>query len=86
MAYKDLRAFLARLEDVGYLARVKTEVSLRYEIGAICRKSLDANGPALLFERPGGYSVPLVTNCLGTRQRFALALETTLDRLQRDSL
>lgn len=86
MAYKDLRAFLARLEEEGHLARVRVEVDLRYEVGAICRKVLDAQGPALLFERPGGYSVPLVTNLLGTRQRYALGLETTPHRLHQEWL
>lgn len=84
MAYKDFRAFLAKLEETGHLVRVKAEVDLRYEIGAVCRKVLNANGPALLFERPGGYSVPLVTNCLATRPRYAVALETTPDMLHRE--
>ncbi len=84
MAYKDLRAFLARLEDEGHLARVKVDVDLKYEIGAVCRKVLDSSGPALFFERPGGYSVPLVTNSLGTRRRYALALHTTPDKVHQE--
>ncbi len=86
MAYRDFREFVSRLEAEGQLARVKVEVGLEYEIGAICRKVLDASGPALLFERPGGYSVPLVTNSLGTRQRYALGLETTPDKLHQEWL
>lgn len=84
MAYRDFREYLARLEQTGQLARVRAEVDLQYEIGAICRRVLDADGPALLFERPGGYSVPLVTNILGTRERYAMALETTVDCLDRE--
>lgn len=84
MAYRDLRQFLARLEETGHLVRVKAEVDLKYEIGAICRRVVDVDGPALLFERPGGYSVPLVTNILGSRERYALALETTSNDLAQE--
>lgn len=76
MAYRDLRAFLARLEGEGELARVKVEVDPRYEVGAICRKVLDARGPALLFEKPGESPFSLATDLLATRRRYALALET----------
>ncbi len=84
MAYKDLRAFLTRLEQEDHLARVQVEVDTRYEVGAICRKVLNAFGPALFFERPKGHSIPLVTNILATRERYALALETTPDRLHEE--
>ncbi len=84
MPYKDLRAFLARLEQEGHLARVQVEVDTRFEVGAICRKVLNAFGPALLFERPKGHSIPLLTNALGTRERYALALETTTDKLHEE--
>jgi UbiD family decarboxylase len=76
MAYHDLRAFLERLEEEGELARVKVEVDPQYEIGAICRRVLDARGPALLFEKPGKSPFPLATDLLATRRRYAMALET----------
>lgn len=81
MPYRDLREFMARIEEHGHLARVNTKVNLRYEIGAICRKTLNASGPALLFERPGGSTVPLLTNALATRDRYALAMEAPRDKL-----
>ena len=76
MAYRDLRQFLARLESEGELARIKTRVELEYEVGAICRKVLDARGPGLLFEQAGDSAFPLATDLLATRRRLALSLET----------
>lgn len=81
MSYRDLREFLARLEAEGELARVKARVGLEYEVGAVCRKVLDARGPALLFERPGDSAFPLATDLLATRRRVALALETEPSKL-----
>ncbi|MCL5959582.1 MAG: UbiD family decarboxylase [Chloroflexi bacterium] len=74
MPFNDLREFLNVLEREGELARVPVEVALDFEVGAVCRKTLDRNGPALLFERPGSYSTPLAVNAMGTRRRYALAL------------
>ena len=81
MRFDDLRQFLRLLENRGQLARVSAPVSLEYELGAICRKVLDRRGPALLFESIRGSSVPVVANVLGTRERYALALGTTPERL-----
>lgn len=81
MAYADLRQFLSRLEAEGELARVTTRVDLQYEVGAVCRKVLDARGPALLFQKAGDSSHPLATDLVATRRRMALALETEPSRL-----
>jgi UbiD family decarboxylase len=55
--FKDLRGFLAQLEDLGELKRVQDPVSVRYDIAAGIRKTSDIEGPALLFanvkEYPG---------------------------------
>lgn len=67
----DLRAFLQLLEAKGQLRRVKVEVDPRFEIGAICRKLQDENGPAVLFERVKGSRIPLVSNLLSNRERIA---------------
>src|SRR3990172_12596694 len=75
MAYVDLRDFLRRLEKEGELARVQVEVEKDHEIAAICRKVNEAGGPALLFEKIKGYSVPLACNLVGTKKRFAMSLE-----------
>jgi UbiD family decarboxylase len=71
----DLRSFIGRLEEEGELARVKTEVDWKYELGGIALKSL---GPpakkALLFENIKGYQTPLFTNGLLTVKRLAIGL------------
>ena len=84
MAYQNLREFISRLEAEGELARVKTQVDLKYEVGAICRKVLDARGPALFFERAGDSAFPLATDLLGSRRRLALALETEPSKVVAD--
>lgn len=55
MGYLDLRHWLNRLEEAGQLAHVTAEVDWRDEIPAITRKSLNAMGPALLFENIKDY-------------------------------
>jgi len=74
MAYSGLREFLDLLEAEGELARVRVPVDLNQELGAVCVKSLRNYGPALLFERPGESDIPMLTNLLATRRRYALAM------------
>ncbi len=81
MPYSGLRDFLECLEAEGEVAHVTVPVALEHEIGAICFKTLRARGPALVFERPGGYDVPLAVNLLANRKRYALAIEADPERL-----
>ena len=74
MKYHDLRDFLAKLEARGELRRIGAEVSPRLEMTEICDRTLRAGGPALLFERPAGFDVPVLGNLFGTPERVALAL------------
>jgi 4-hydroxy-3-polyprenylbenzoate decarboxylase len=74
MKYADLRDFLAQLEKRGLLKRVAAEVDLRLEMTEICDRVLKAGGPALLFEKPRGHSIPVVGNLFGTPQRVALGM------------
>jgi 4-hydroxy-3-polyprenylbenzoate decarboxylase len=75
LAYRDLRDFLHTLEKKGELKRVSTEVDPILEITEISDRVVKAGGPALLFERPKGSRIPVVTNLVGTEQRMNLALE-----------
>ena len=75
MAYRDLRDFLAKLEKEGELARIGVEVDPVLEITEITDRVTKSAGPALLFERPKGSRVPVVTNLLGSERRMNLALE-----------
>lgn len=75
MAYRDLRDFLKKLEKKDELVRVSAEVDPILEITEITDRTVKAGGPALLFERPKGSKIPLVTNLVGTERRMNLALE-----------
>ena len=74
MPFADLQAFLAHLESIGQLQRVRVEVDPVLEAGEIAQRVLRAGGPALLFERPKGASMPLVMNIFGTMDRVRAAL------------
>ena len=75
MAYRDLRDFLRTLEKKGELKRISEEVDPILEITEITDRTVKAAGPALLFEKPRGSRVPVVTNLVGTERRMNLALE-----------
>ena len=74
MAYRDLREFMAQLEQLGELVRVTQAVSPHLEMTALCDRSLRAGGPALLFENPTGNSIPVLGNLFGSTRRVALGM------------
>ena len=74
MNYKDLRDFVQQLEDMGELKRIKTPVSPNLEMTEVCDRTLRAGGPALLFENPTGFSMPVLGNLFGTPKRVALGM------------
>jgi 4-hydroxy-3-polyprenylbenzoate decarboxylase len=74
MKYRDLRDFLAQLEARGELKRITAAVDPRLEMTEICDRVLKAGGPALLFERPTGYAMPVLGNLFGTVRRVALGM------------
>ena len=72
--YRDLRDFMAQLEAAGELRRIAAPVSPHLEMTALADRVLRAGGPALLFENPSGYRLPVLANLFGTPQRVARAL------------
>lgn len=80
MPYHDMREFLARLEQVGQLKKVKASVDKDWEISTVMRKCIFDNPkesrPALLFEKIKGYSSTVAVGALLTRTKYAIALET----------
>ena len=74
MKYKDLRDFIAFLEQRGELIRIDTEVDPNLEMTEICDRTLRAGGPALLFENPKGFNTPVLANLFGTETRVALGM------------
>jgi len=76
MGYRNLQAFIARLEQLGELKRVVAPVSPRLEITEITDRVCKQGGPALLFEQVPGYGMPVLMNAFGSMRRMCLALET----------
>ncbi|MGE5640445.1 MAG: 4-hydroxy-3-polyprenylbenzoate decarboxylase [Clostridia bacterium] len=74
MSYADLREFMSQLEARGELKRVAREVSPRLEMTEICDRLLQAGGPAVLFERPAGHTMPVLGNLFGSVRRIAAAM------------
>ena len=74
MNYSDLRDFIAQLEKLGELKRIMVEVDPVLEMTEIADRVLRAGGPALLFENPKGYSIPVLANLFGTPRRVALGM------------
>jgi 4-hydroxy-3-polyprenylbenzoate decarboxylase len=74
MQYKDLRDFISQLENQGELRRVNVSVSPKLEMTEICDRVLKAGGPAILFENPTEYSMPVLGNLFGTPRRVALGM------------
>ena len=74
MRFKDLREFIAFLEERGELRRIKTAVSRDLEIAEVADRAVKSGGPALLFEKVEGYEIPVLINLFGTHQRVAWAL------------
>ena len=74
MKSADLRDFIALLEQRGELVRISQEVDPYLEMTEISDRTLRAKGPALLFENPKGYKVPVLCNLFGTPDRVALGM------------
>lgn len=74
MKYTDLRDFIDYLEKRGELVRITQEVDPYLEMTEISDRTLRAKGPALLFENPKGYSVPVLCNLFGTPDRVAMGM------------
>ena len=74
MHYKDLRDFIKQLEKQGELKRITIPVDPYLEMTEICDRTLKQGGPALLFENPTGYNIPVLANLFGTPRRVAMGM------------
>ena len=86
MPFSSLRDFIDRLEADGQLVRVTERVSTDREITEIHRRTLEAGGPAILFEnvvKEDGTpsAMPVLVNLFGTVERVARGV--TLDGKER---
>ncbi len=85
--YSDLNDFLADLERRKLLARVAEPVNPHLEVAAVIDRACKSpgGGPALLFEKPSGFDIPVAANVYGSMERMCLALGVkTLDDLARE--
>ncbi|MDO9240149.1 MAG: UbiD family decarboxylase, partial [Methylicorpusculum sp.] len=74
MKYHDLRDFIRQLEKQGELKRIQYPADPVLEITEICSRTLEQQGPALLFENPKGHTIPLLGNLFGTPHRVAMGM------------
>src|SRR5437899_558785 len=85
--YRDLNDFLDALDKERELARVAEPVSPDLEICAVTDtvSKSPGGGPALLFEKPTDYDMPVAINLYGSMKRICMALGVrTLDDLARE--
>src|SRR5680860_1739107 len=74
MAFKDLREFLAVLDEMGQYKELEAQPETGYEVAAIgWELSSRGGGPAIKFNVKG-YEIPTVANALGTLERNCVAL------------
>lgn len=74
MKYKDLREFINILEDQHDLKKISLPIDPNLEMTEISHRTLQFGGPALFFENPKGYSIPVLCNLFGTSHRIALGM------------
>ncbi len=74
MKYTDLRDFLNQLEARGELKRIALAIDPNLEMTEVCDRVLRKGGPAILFERPTGFDMPVLGNLFGTPLRVALGM------------
>ncbi|MGH8408552.1 MAG: 3-octaprenyl-4-hydroxybenzoate decarboxylase, partial [Pseudomonas sp.] len=74
MKFKDLRDFVQQLEQRGELKRIQVPISPVLEMTEICDRTLRNKGPALLFENPVGFDIPVLGNLFGTPDRVAFGM------------
>jgi len=74
---KDLRDFIELLRDRGRLTVIDTPVDPVLEMTEIADRVVKSGGPALLFTKPKGYTVPVLMNQFGSHERMCLALRAS---------
>ncbi|MCO6546038.1 MAG: 4-hydroxy-3-polyprenylbenzoate decarboxylase [Gilliamella sp.] len=74
MNFSDFRDFLDYLEQQGELKKITFPVDPYLEMTEIADRVLRNGGPALLFENPIGYDMPVLCNLFGTTKRVAMGM------------
>jgi 4-hydroxy-3-polyprenylbenzoate decarboxylase len=76
---KDMRDFISKAEEKGFLHRIKAEVDWDLELSHIAKINEEKQGPALLFENVKDYDSPVITSVCTTTERLALIMGESLD-------
>lgn len=74
MSLSNFRDFLDYLEQQGELKRITYPINPYLEMTEIADRVLRSQGPALLFENPIGYDIPVLCNLFGTAKRVAMGM------------
>jgi 4-hydroxy-3-polyprenylbenzoate decarboxylase len=74
MPFDTLQDFIRALDRRGELKRIAHALSPRLEMTEVADRVVKAGGPALLFEDPEGYKIPVAMNLFGTTSRMSAAL------------
>ena len=72
MGVENFRSWIETWEKKGWLARIRKTVHARYVLGGVTKKL--GKDKAVLFEQVSGYSIPLVTNFIFSREALAASL------------
>jgi 4-hydroxy-3-polyprenylbenzoate decarboxylase len=74
--YSDITDFLDDLGKRRLLARIADPVDPNLEIAAVTDRAckMPGGGPALVFEKPTGFDIPVASNLFGSLERMCLAL------------
>jgi 4-hydroxy-3-polyprenylbenzoate decarboxylase len=75
MGYTDLREFIAALEKNKELKRIPFEVDPVLEITEFADRAVKTGGPALLFEKPKGFQIPVLINSMASMRRMEIAMQ-----------
>ncbi len=81
MPFKDMREFIAKLEEEGEVQRIDEDVDWNLEAGAMARRSNEQGLPAPFFQKvkdfPDGYRI--FASPLGSHRRIAIAMDMDPD-------
>ena len=70
MPFKNLQSVIKDFEERGQLVRIKEPLSPKFEMTEVTDRVVKKEGPALLFENPKGYDIPVLTNLYGSLDRI----------------
>lgn len=78
MPYRDLRAYLNRLEREGEIIHIQREVDPVWEVAAVIRR---AGNKAIFCDRVKGSKIPMVGNLFGSPRLIELCMDLERDNL-----